>query len=287
MTGREGTALLRNMIMGVILFSLARAVPAGALPQESKGGSPASLDVLLVKLASFQHGPDDGVLFELKSHVRSRRTDPGAMEACETAFIAFLESEATLAGKQAVCRELGLIGTDRSIPVLGRMLVVEVTSDMARYGLEGLPGTAADGALLRALGALRGDARLGVVSSLGNRRCAEAVPDLERLLRSSDGMEAGAAAEALGRIGGSEAARALAAAASPRPSSCAGTYSWPEAMPREPRPPLKGSWPRGRPRPSAGRPSEARSRRRVRKGRDWSWVPSGASRRTWSSRRSI
>jgi HEAT repeat protein len=218
MTGREGTALLRNMIIGVILFSLARAVPAGALPQESKGGSPASLDVLLRKLASFQHGPDDGVLFELKSHVRSRRTDPGAMEACETAFMAFLESEATLAGKQAVCRELGLIGTDRSIPVLERMLVVEATSDMARYGLEGLPGTAADGALLRALGALRGDARLGVVSSLGNRRCAEAVPALERLLRSSGGTEAGAAAEALGRIGGSEATRALAAAVSKAPA---------------------------------------------------------------------
>ena len=218
MTGREGTALLRNTIISVVLFSLARAVPAGALQRESKGGSPASLNALLMELASFEHGPDDGALFELRSYVRSQRNDPGAMEACETAFLAFLEGEATSAGKQAVCRELGLIGTDRSVPVLERMLVVEATSDMARYGLEGIPGTTADTALLRGLDILRGDARLGVVSSLGNRSCAAAVPALERLLRSSDRTEAGAAADALGRIGGPEATRALAAAVSKAPA---------------------------------------------------------------------
>jgi HEAT repeat protein len=218
MISREGTAFLRNTIMSVVLFSLARAVPAGALPLESKGGSPASLTAILMGLASFEHGPDDGALFELKSYVRSHRNDPGAMEACETAFLAFLEGEATPAGKQAVCRELGLIGTDRSVPVLERMLVVEATSDMARYGLEGIPGTAADRALLRGLDILRGDGKIGVISSLGDRRCTAAVPALERLLRSSDGTEAGAAAEALGRIGGPEATRALAAAVSKAPA---------------------------------------------------------------------
>ncbi len=202
------------MAFGVVVLFFALAVPAGALLQESKEGSPASLNALLMELASFEYGTDDGALFELKSYVRSHRNDPGAMEECETTFLTFLEGEATPAGKQAVCRELGLIGTDRSVPVLERMLGVGETSDMARYGLEGIPGTAADGALLRALGPLRGDSRLGVVSSLGNRRCAAAVPALESLLRSSAGTEAGAAADALGRIVGPEAARALAAVVS-------------------------------------------------------------------------
>ncbi|HEX2694774.1 MAG TPA: HEAT repeat domain-containing protein, partial [Acidobacteriota bacterium] len=212
MTSRNGSAWRRNAVFGVVLLSLALAVPAGTLRQDEDAGRPAPLDALLEKLASFEYGPDDGALFELRSYVRSRRNDPRAIEACESAFLAFLAGEASPAAKQAVCRELGLIGTDRSVPVLERMLVIEGTSDMARYGLEGIPGMAADMALLRGLSVLRGDARLGVVSSLGNRRCAAAVPALERLLRSSDGTEAGAAAEALGRIGGPEATRALAAA---------------------------------------------------------------------------
>jgi len=218
MTGRGKTAFLRNPIMSLVLFSLIRAVPAGALLQESKGGSPASLTAILRELASFEHGPDDGGLFELKSYVRSHRNDAEAMEACETAFLAFLEGEAAPAGKQAVCRELGLIGTDRSVPVLERMLVVGATSDMARYGLEGIPGPTADAALLRGLAGLDGDARVGVISSLGNRKCLASVPALAKLLRLSGGREAGAAADALGRIGGPEATRALEAAVSKAPT---------------------------------------------------------------------
>jgi HEAT repeat protein len=215
----SGSARRRNAAFGAVVLFLALAVPARALPQESKEErSPASLDALLAELASFEYGADDGALFALRSYVRSHRNDPGAMEACETAFLAFLEGEAVSAGKQAVCRELGLIGTDRSVPVLERMLIDEGTSDMARYGLEGIPGGVAAAALIRALGPLRGDARLGVVSSLGNRTCVAAVPALGKLLRSSNGKEAGAAADALGRIGGTDSARALTAVASKAPA---------------------------------------------------------------------
>lgn len=214
MNGMKRPAFLRNTISGVVLLSFSVAVPVAALPQVSKGESPASLTAILMALVSFEHGLDDGPLFELRSYIRSHRNDSGVMQACETAFLAFLEGEATRAGKQAVCRELGLIGTDRSVPLLERMLVAAATSDMARYGLEGIPGAEADSALLRGLAVLRGDARIGVLSSLGNRKCFAAVPGLAKLLRSSDGREAGAAADALGRIGGREATRALAAAVS-------------------------------------------------------------------------
>ena len=149
------------------------------------------------------------------------------MSACESAFLDFLRGDSTQAAKQAVCRELGLIGTDRSVPVLERMLAVDGTSDMARCALEAIPGTAADGALLRAMDALGGDARFGMISSLGNRRCAAAVPALERLLRPSTGnrKEAVVAAEALGRIGGPDATAALTRVVSESPAGALGPFA--------------------------------------------------------------
>ncbi len=199
----------RNAFFGAALLLLALAVHAGAFEQEADSDVPSGLGPLLEKLAPFEYGADDAPLLALRAYVRARRNDPPAMSACESAFLDFLRGDATQAAKQAVCRELGLIGTDGSVPVLERMLAVEGTSDMARYALEAIPGPAADGALLRALDALGGNARLGIVSSLGNRRCAAAVPALDKDLRSSDRNVAVVAAEALGRIGGPDATVAL------------------------------------------------------------------------------
>ena len=205
--------------MGIALIALALAAPARPVRQTFAEEGPGSLSAILETFAVFEYGSDDTALHALRSLVRSGRSDPEFLAACETAFIAFLEGRATLAGKQVICRELALIGTERSVPVLERMLAAEGTSDMARYGLEGIPGPASDKALLRGLSVLRGDPRIGVVSSLGNKRCAAAVPALEGLLRSSDVRESGAAAEALGRIGGPAATLALSAFIPKAPAS--------------------------------------------------------------------
>ncbi len=204
----------RNALFGAALLLLGLAVHAGTLGQEADSDISAALGPLLEKLAPFEYGADDAPLLALRAYVRARRNDIPAMSACESAFLDFLRRDATQAAKQAVCRELGLIGTDRSVPVLERMLAVEGTSDMARYALEAIPGPAADGALLRAMDALGGNARFGIVSSLGNRRCAAAVPALDKDLRSSNRNEAVFAAEALGRIGGPDATAALTRAVS-------------------------------------------------------------------------
>ena len=212
-----GSAWRRAVVLGVAFLFPALAASAGAVRQEPGVESPDRIAALLKGLVAFEYSSDDAALHAFRSYVRSRRNDPAAMAACETAFLVFLEGEATPSGKQAVCRELGLMGTDRSVPILEKMLALEATSDMARCGLEGIPGAAADDALIRGLSGLSGGSKLGVVSSLGNRRCAAAVPVLGGLLRSSDGTEAGAAADALGRIGGPEAMRVLAAAVTRAP----------------------------------------------------------------------
>ena len=212
-----GSAWRRAAVLGVAFLFPALAASAGAVRQEPSVESPDRIAALLKGLVAFEYSSDDAALHAFRSYVRSRRNDPAAMAACETALLVFLEGEATPSGKQAVCRELGLMGTDRSVPLLEKMLALEATSDMARCGLEGIPGAAADEALIRGLSGLSGGSKLGVVSSLGNRRCAAAVPVLGGLLRSSDGKEADAAADALGRIGGPEAMGILAAAVTRAP----------------------------------------------------------------------
>jgi len=123
-----------------------------------------------------------------------------------------LESDAKQAGKQYVCRELSIIGTEQSISVLAGMLVDEETSDMARYALERIPGAAVDDALRRSLRKARGNAKIGIVNSLGQRGDAKAVRPLTRLVTGKNEALATAAAAALGRIATPAAAKTLAAA---------------------------------------------------------------------------
>ena len=54
-------------------------------------------------------------------------------------FIAFLKSDATTAAKDFICRQLGVIGSEASVPVLAAMLNDPGTADLGRYALERIP----------------------------------------------------------------------------------------------------------------------------------------------------
>ncbi len=83
---------------------------------------------------------------------------------------------------------------------------------MARYALERIPGSAADAALLSALGKAKGKAKIGIANTLGQRQCKKASAPLGGLLSDSDKTLAAAAAAALGQIADSVACAALAKA---------------------------------------------------------------------------
>ena len=65
-------------------------------------------------------------------------------------------------------------------------------------------------ALCEAMGKLKGRLLVGVINSIGVRRDAKAADPLVARLKDADAAVAAAAAEALGRIGGAGAAKALA-----------------------------------------------------------------------------
>ncbi|MBN2206719.1 MAG: hypothetical protein JW742_04890, partial [Candidatus Aminicenantes bacterium] len=140
---------------------------------------------------------------------RAHRDAPADRDAFETRFIAFLEGEATPAGKMAVCRELRSVGTERSVPALAGLLTAPETSDAARYALEKIPGAAADKALIDALHTTSEAVRLGVISSLANRGSRAAVSELAEIVLKGDGSSVPAAATALGAVGGPDASKSL------------------------------------------------------------------------------
>jgi len=167
------------------------------------------LKKILENVSTYDYGKDEEILAELRDYVRAVRNNPEIRKRCEKQLATFLESDATLASKMAVCRHLRDIGTSVSVPVLSKMLFQEETSDLARYALEKISDASAEQALVQGLDKTSGKTRLGILASLGNRRAEKAVPYLEEFLYGADEAEAVAAAKALGQIAHPNAADVL------------------------------------------------------------------------------
>jgi len=164
----------------------------------------------LEQVKSYDWGQSRVALSELEEMIRAAHGNTAEVAKFEDGLLGVLNSDAKQAGKQFACRQLSIIGTDKSVPTLAKMLTTEDGSDMARYALERIPGQAVDSALLAALPKATGKAKIGIVNSLGQRRCAKAVAALGELAGSSDEAVAEAAVAALGQIANADAAKILA-----------------------------------------------------------------------------
>jgi HEAT repeat protein len=187
-----------------------RALQSGG--QSTKATAPQYLDEILKRLATYEGGLNSEAFWSLRNYVLTYKDVTEVKLACEERLLAFLDSQATAVAKMAVCRQLRVIGSERSVPVLEKMLLQKETSDMARYALEKIQGDAADEALVKALANSKGDIKLGIISSLGQRKTQAAVQVLGTLILDSKKDIASAVVFSLGRIGGKEAAGVLSAA---------------------------------------------------------------------------
>lgn len=185
--------------------------PRGTV-SSGKGSDMAELQELLEKVKTYDWGQSRLALTEVSETVKKAHGNKAELAKVEKSLLGVLDSEATLAGKQFVCRELSIIGTEQSVPTLAQMLADEKTSDVARYALERIPGSAVDEALRGSLEKAKGNTKIGIINSLGQRRDKGAVGALSGLLGGPDEAVAAAAAAALGQIADSQAAAALAGA---------------------------------------------------------------------------
>jgi len=191
-------------------LALALALATAALAAEPD--PMARLDEALKGVAAFEYGKDAGPLAYVDQVVIEVAKDPKQRDAVEQRLIAALGSAATRDGKAFLCRELRTIGTARCVPALEALLADPQLSHMARYALGRIEDPAAAAALHRALAKTTGDLQVGIIGTLGNRRCEKALPDLVKLLGSPEPAVAEAAAHALGLLGGPDATKALEAA---------------------------------------------------------------------------
>lgn len=180
--------------------------PMGALKQDAQAQAG---DPIVEKVAAYDFGQSRAALTEISDQIRAAYDKPAELKKFEASLDAVLTSDAKYAGKQYACRELSIIATDQSVPVLAGMLTNEEYSDMARYALERIPGEAADKALIDAMPKAKGNAQIGIVNSLGERGCSAAVPAITMLVDSQDQALAAAAVSALGKIGGADAVAGL------------------------------------------------------------------------------
>jgi HEAT repeat protein/type 1 glutamine amidotransferase len=174
------------------------------------GYRPPSLEAILEDLDSFSYSQNEEVIYRLREYVLNHRNDEEARAENEKTLLGFLVMSKNLGAKLAVCRQLRLIGSDKSVRLLEQMLLQDETTDMARYALEKIPWPAADKALLGALNTAQDEIKLGIISSLGARKTQEAVKALASLLNDQNTAIASASAVSLGKIGGREAAGLLA-----------------------------------------------------------------------------
>ncbi|MCX8156065.1 MAG: HEAT repeat domain-containing protein [Verrucomicrobiae bacterium] len=160
---------------------------------------------------------------------------PATRAATEAELLGVLKSNADRSAKAAACRQLAIVGGASAVPVLAELLTDEELSHMARYALEPNPAPAVNPALREALGKTRGRLKVGIISSLGMRRDAQAVPALSALLTDADGDVAQAAARALGQIATPEAVSALEKAVGQAPPAhqvafCEGLFRAAESL---------------------------------------------------------
>ncbi len=174
---------------------------------------PAEIEPLLAKISKYQYGADPSPSIQLDEMVAKLSGSPERRRALEARFLQFVQSDATPAGKESAFRQLALIGSRASVPVLAPMLLQIDSAEMARYALTAISGPEVDDALRQSLAKAPSDrVRIGIVNSIGHRRDAKAVPALSELLSSNNVEVTAAAAAALASIADPASIKALSGA---------------------------------------------------------------------------
>ena len=100
----------------------------------------SQFDAALAAMTKFDFGQDRAQVRRFEREVSlAAATKEGAADA-EQKMLKVLQSQAPLGAKDAICRQLAIIGSSRSEPVLKAMLKNKNTEAMARYALHGLAG---------------------------------------------------------------------------------------------------------------------------------------------------
>lgn len=168
-------------------------------------------DGLLSQITNYDFGQNRTNLMEFSDLVVEAAKSESESQQVEESLIKFLKTNASFPSKQFACQQLSMIGSEKSVPVLIEMLKDEATTNTARYALERIPSKKVDEALLLDLDNGNKEIKIGIINTLGVRKCKKAVTLIAKQLKSKDQDIAISAASALGSIKGEESIKYLAA----------------------------------------------------------------------------
>jgi HEAT repeat protein len=169
----------------------------------------SALDKALKTLKTYDWGADQEALKPIDQAIVATYDDAAARKALEKSLVDILASGISRSAQDYVCRKLRVVGTARSVEALAALLPAEDTSHIARYALERIPDEKAVKAMRDALPKVSKKLKPGIIGSLGVRRDKKSIKVFSKLLGDSDIQVARAAAQSLGLIGTTAAAREL------------------------------------------------------------------------------
>lgn len=182
------------------------------MPTPASGKSQLSTNALSTAfeaLKTYDSGSGRATLLPIDEAVVASLDDKSKRRQLEARLVSALKNGGSVAAHEYVCSKLALIGTDRCVSVVGRLLTTPELATAARNALENIPGRRAAQALRQGLTRTEGVQKIGVINSLGARRDAGSVRALSVLLKDEGGTMAGAAAAALGDIATARSGKAL------------------------------------------------------------------------------
>jgi len=182
---------------------------AGAATVAVAQTASAALDKALETLKTYDWGADRNALNPIDQAIIATHDDAAARKALEKSLVDALAGGISRSAQDYVCRKLRIVGTTQSVEALAALLAAEDTSHIARYALERIPDEKAAKAMRDALPKVSKKLKPGIIGSLGTRRDKKSIKVFSMLLSDSDIQVAKAAAQSLGLIGTSAAAREL------------------------------------------------------------------------------
>ena len=183
------------------------AVGVAAMTAAETGS--AEVDKALKILKTYDWGSDLDALKPIDHAIVATQGDAAARKELEKGLVKALTGGISRSAQDYVCRKLRVVGTAQSVRALAALLATEETSHIARYALERIPDEKAAKAMRDALPKVSSKLKTGIIGSLGVRRDKKSILVISKLLGDSDIQVAKAAAQSLGLIGTSAAAKKL------------------------------------------------------------------------------
>ena len=192
----------------LLVAGLTSALPAWS-QTNSETVSEANLPLYVARVVTYQPGESLEPFRAIEELVRQSVGKPSLRKLLDHQLGNMLSPISSEETRLFAARQLAIIGTDRSLPDIARMLNSEETVGLACFAVSTYPRGEADEVLRAALANTTGKAQVQIINTLGDRRDPGSVKALTELTMGADSVVAEAAVFALAKIGNSQSRKAL------------------------------------------------------------------------------